>query len=212
MPVRRFRIFTVALAAMGVVGCGGGDSGSSGGPVNQPPTITGTAATAVVVGTNYSFIPSASDPEGQSLSYSINAKPDWAVFDSTSGALTGSPAAIDLGTYPDIRISVTAGADTSNLPLFKIDVVQVGAGSLSLSWTAPTENADGSPLSDLAAYRIRWGNQSGNYPNLIDIDSPGVTRYVLDNLVQAEYYLVISAVDDSDNKSEFSGEAFGIVD
>jgi hypothetical protein len=36
-------------------------------------------------------------------------------------------------------------------------VSPVGAGVLDVSWTAPTENIDGSPLTDLASYRVHYG-------------------------------------------------------
>src|SRR5712691_8977244 len=35
-----------------------------------------------------------------------------------------------------------------------------GAGILDASWTAPTTNTDGSPLTDLAAYRVYYGTSS----------------------------------------------------
>ena len=52
-------------------------------------------------------------------------------------------------------------------------------GEISLSWTAPTQNEDGSPLTDLAGYKIYYGQASGQYDASEDLNSPGLTSYVL---------------------------------
>src|SRR3989475_10884580 len=38
------------------------------------------------------------------------------------------------------------------------------AGILDVSWTAPTTNTDGSPLTDLASYRVYYGASSAPCP------------------------------------------------
>src|SRR5207249_6577454 len=38
------------------------------------------------------------------------------------------------------------------------------AGILDASWTAPTTNTDGSPLTDLAAYRVYYGTSGAPCP------------------------------------------------
>ena len=60
---------------------------------------------------------------------------------------------------------------------------------------APTTRTDGSPLTNLAGYRIRYGTSSGSYPNLIGIPNGGLTSAVIENLPPATYYFVISAYD-----------------
>ncbi len=71
-------------------------------------------------------------------------------------------------SYPNIRISVSDGQLTTNLGDFTINVVATSPGTATLSWTPPTQNTDGSPLTDLAGYRVYWGTSSGNYPELRD--------------------------------------------
>ena len=56
-----------------------------------PPTISGAPATTVVVGTPYTFTPTASDPDGQPLTFSIRNRPTWASFDTATGRLQGTP-------------------------------------------------------------------------------------------------------------------------
>lgn len=92
---------------------------------NQPPVISGTPATSVVAGTAYSFTPTASDPNGDSLTFSIANKPGWASFSILTGMLSGTPAAANVGSYSGIVISVTDGIAVVSLPAFSITVSPV---------------------------------------------------------------------------------------
>src|SRR5690348_10036972 len=73
------------------------------------PRISGTPATSVVVGQNYSFTPTASDADHNTLTFSVANKPSWAGFNSATGQLAGVPFAQHAGTYSNIVISVTDG-------------------------------------------------------------------------------------------------------
>ncbi len=64
---------------------------------NKSPTITGTPPTTAKVGTAYSFQPTAKDPEGKALTFSVRNKPSWATFSTSSGKLSGTPTAT--GTF-----------------------------------------------------------------------------------------------------------------
>jgi hypothetical protein len=178
-------------------------------PVNNPPTIGGSPSTLVEEGSNYSFTPSASDPDGDALTFSITGKPAWASFNTSTGALTGVPSAADVGVYEGISISVTDGVDTASLAVFSIEVVAANSstGSVTLSWTPPTENEDGSPLVDLSGYRIYWGTTSGNYPNSVTIDNSGITTYVIDSLATGTYEFVATSFNAAGIESAYSNPA-----
>src|SRR5262249_49250669 len=66
---------------------------------NVPPTISGTPPTTATAGTQYSFVPTANDSDGGTLTFSITNKPGWATFSTTTGRLQGTPAAGDVGTF-----------------------------------------------------------------------------------------------------------------
>jgi len=86
--------------------------------------------------------------------------------------------------------------------------LQALAGSVTLTWTPPTENTDGTELTDLAGYRLYWGTSSGAYTDgSVSIDSPGVTIYVVDNLPAGTYYFVATAVNSAGIESDYSNEA-----
>jgi hypothetical protein len=162
---------------------------------NRAPTISGSPATSIVEGQAYSFTPTASDADGDTLSFTITNRPSWATFNTSTGRLSGTPGAGTVGTYSNIQIRVSDGTVEAALPAFSITVQQAANGSATLSWNAPTTRTDGSPLTNLAGYRLRYGNSSGNYPNTITISNPGLTSYVVNNLASGTWFFVLAAYD-----------------
>ena len=92
---------------------------------NAAPEISGAPLTQVPVGEAYSFTPTASDDDGDTLTFSIENAPSWANFSVEDGSLTGTPAVADVGTTTGIVISVTDGIDTTSLAAFDINVCDV---------------------------------------------------------------------------------------
>lgn len=183
-----------------------GDTGGTGGTgsTNSAPTISGTPPSAVRVDEPYNFRPTASDPDGDPLTFDIQNKPVWANFDTATGAISGSPGMGDVGSYANIAVSVSDGKATASTPQFSVEVTQVQLGSVTLSWTAPTQNSDGSTLTDLDAFKIYYGNSQGSYPNQILIDNASVTTYMVDNLTPNTYFFVATSVNSQGVESEYS--------
>jgi len=178
---------------------------------NLPPQINGNAPTSVVAGQDYSFTPTASDPDGDSLTFNILNQPAWAAFNPASGQLSGTPQDGDVGTYTDITISVSDGDLAASLQPFSVSVEQVSLGSVTLNWTPPTQNTDGSALDDLAGYRIYYGTSDSEYPNLITLDNPGLATYVVENLVPGTYFFVSTAMNAQGVESDYSNVAEKLV-
>ncbi len=161
---------------------------------NRAPTISGTPSTSVNVGSPYSFTPTASDPDSDTLAYGIANKPAWASFDTATGRLAGTPAAADVGTTANVVISVSDGkGGNATLPAFSITVASVSTGSATLTWTAPTENDDGSTLTNLAGYRIAYGTSATALTQTVQVANAGLTTYVIDNLAQGTWYFAMRA-------------------
>ena len=175
--------------------------------INVAPQIVGSPRGEVPVGNAYSFVPSASDANGDRLTFSIAGKPGWAYFNKFTGRLGGIPTAADVGSYEEISISVSDGKSSQTLPQFAINVVQQSNGSATLAWQPPTENTDGSPLTNLSGYRIHYGTQPGHYDSTITVNNAGVTRYVIENLAPGTYFFAITAVSGAGAESDPSGEA-----
>ncbi len=101
----------------------------------------------------YSFQPTASDADGDTLTFSAANLPAWASFNQSTGAITGTPDAADVATYSNIRVTVSDGEASASTSVFAITVTAGGSAAVTLSWTPPTQNEDGSTLTDLAGYR-----------------------------------------------------------
>ncbi|WP_254663592.1 Ig-like domain-containing protein [Pseudoalteromonas sp. BMB] len=127
--------------------------------VNDAPIISGTPSTSVKQDEAYSFTPTASDVDSQTLTFSVTNLPAWASFDTSSGNLAGTPTRDDVGTYSNIIVSVSDGALQASLPAFEIDVEPVNAAPVAnnmqrtvledgtTSFSAEVSDADGDALT-----------------------------------------------------------------
>ncbi|NJO70635.1 MAG: hypothetical protein HC825_00805, partial [Oscillatoriales cyanobacterium RM1_1_9] len=113
--------------------------------INDPPTISGVPATSVNQDGNYSFIPTASDPDNDTLSFSIQNQPAWVSFNSATGELSGTPDNDDVGITTGIVISVNDGTVTVDLPSFDLTVnntndppIALSLGNLNITENQPT--------------------------------------------------------------------------
>lgn len=180
--------------------------------LNQAPTITGPPVTVVTQGGAYSFSPTANDPDGDILTFSIDNQPSWADFDSTNGMLSGTPGVNDVGSHAAIVISVSDGSDSATLSAFDIEVLGTATGAAALSWTIPTENDDGTPIgNDLAGFRIYYSMTSGNYSEFVPVNST-VSTGMVENLSPGTWFFVVTAYSFSGNESVFSNEVLKTID
>jgi hypothetical protein len=152
----------------------------------------------------YSFTAHAADSDGDTLTFSITNKPSWATFSSTTGQLTGTPSSANVGTYSAITISVSDGVSTSSLPAFAIAVTAPSStGSVTLSWVAPTQNSDGSALTDLSGFRIYYGTTASALSQTVSL-SVGTLTYVMSNLKSGTWYFAIRAINAAGVESALS--------
>lgn len=176
---------------------------------NSPPMISGTPDQTVVENFYYEFVPDASDPDGDPIFFTLTNKPDWADFDETTGALFGSPTAADVGRYSNIQIAVSDGLATTELDSFAIDVTSTALGAVTLQWQPPTVNTDGSPLSDLAGYRIYYGLDPDSLIYFVELQNPSLTSYVVEELTPNIWYFAMTAFNSQGIESTFSDQKIG---
>jgi hypothetical protein len=176
---------------------------------NGAPTISGSPLTSIKAGSAYSFAPTAKDPNGDTLTFGITGKPAWATFSTTSGKLTGTPTAAQVGSYANVKIVVSDGKASAALATFTVNVIPVGSatGSATVSWTPPTENTDGSTLTNLNGYRIYYGTSANAMNQTIQVSGAGMSRYTIDDLSPATYYFAVKAVTSGGGESGFSNTA-----
>jgi hypothetical protein len=183
---------------------------------SNPPKISGSAAASATTGQAYSFQPTAQDPNGLRMSFVIANKPAWLAFDSATGRLYGTPAAKDAGAYSGIVITVYDGYSKAVLPAFGISVQATAGtptppvtpppstGAVTVSWVPPTQNADGSLLTNLAGYRVYWGTTQANLDHVVTVANPGLVRYVISDLTPATWYFALTAYNSNGQESDRS--------
>ena len=76
--------------------------------------------------------------------------------------------------------------------------------SLSITWDAPSENTDGTPLTDLAGYKIYYGTSSHTYTESVDVGSSTVAT--ISNLSPGLWCFVATSYNTSGNESTYSTE------
>lgn len=162
--------------------------------VNSAPKISGTPATTAKVGTPYSFMPTSSDANHDKLTFSVQNKPSWAKFDTMTGQLAGRPTVAS--TFGNIVIRVTDGKATTALPAFAIVVSPASGGlpgTVTVSWLPPTQNVDGSTLTRLAGYRVRYGRSPDALSTVVTIPNAGVANSVIEGLTSGVWYFAVTA-------------------
>lgn len=210
----RAAFLLVILAATGLTGCrffgDNSNEGMAAGGVpvppattNHMPTISGAPVTSAAVNTAYSFKPTAHDTDGDALTFKVVNKPSWASFDTATGRLYGTPSSSSGGSFRNVQIAVTDGKATVSLPPFTIAVANPAVvGTATLNWQAPTQNADGTPLTDLAGYTIRYGTNSAAMNQKVAVANAGITTYAIDNLPVGTWYFTLSSVNRSGVESD----------
>lgn len=177
-------------------------------------TITGTPATSVAVNGWYGFQSWATDNDGRAVTYSIKNKPAWATFDAKYGHLYGIPTSAYVGTYSSIVITASDGLSTASLPAFSITVKGTASGSTGgtttttgsalVQWHPPTQNTNGSTVTNLAGYTIKYGTNASSLSSSVKVANPGLSSYQIDGLPAGTYYFGVVAYNSTGQTSSLS--------
>lgn len=194
-------IMLVAAAAMSA--CGGASS-----LVDTPQS----GAAAVPAGWTHVAAEGQSFSLGASQSVRYGSGTQW-VEKTVSGAAQctndffGSDPAVGVTKVCDTRGTSPPPAAGNPPPPVAGEPPAPAVGTATLSWSAPHTNADGSPLSDLAGFRVYYGTAHGKYSKSITVNSPSALRYTIENLPAGNtYYMTVTAFDTSGNESAASTE------
>jgi hypothetical protein len=129
---------------------------------------------------------------------------------ATNNTSTGSTTATAVAdTAPANTGASSTGTETSTVtppPATSTPPVQSTVQSITFSWVPPTQNSDGSPISNLAGYKIHYGTRTSDYTQTVSVENAGLTRLVVDNLPSGTYYFAITAYNAQGLESPLSGE------
>ncbi len=120
-------------------------------------------------------------------------------------ACGGSSSSVGSAATGNEYTSSVATAGTTSTPTSK---------AVTLSWKAPTQNSNGTSLTNLAGYTLHYGTSSEDYTGSIEITSPTQTSYIVSDgsFPPGTYYFAISAYNAQQVSSPLSGEIAVNVD
>lgn len=158
----------------------------------------------------------AMDVAGSASSQSGISSVSWSTDHGESGTASGTdawsidqiPLVVGVNT---VTVTATDSAGETVSDSIVINRESEGTGATTLTWDAPTERTDGTALTNLAGYRIHYGRMSGIYDYQIDLNTPGIMTYVIEDLVPGEWFFTVTAYDSEGLESDFSNEARRIV-
>jgi len=128
-----------------------------------------------------------------------------------SGGWNGTRGVSGTASVGTIEASTTftltcSGPGGSAVAMLSVSVY----GTLTLNWQPPSENVDGTPLDDLAGYRIYFGPDSRDYSDQVAINGSDVTSQDV-VLASGSYYFAMTALDVDGNESAYSNEVVKVV-
>ncbi len=121
---------------------------------------------------------------------------------ASTSAVPSDAASTVSNPSPNPTPTNSGGSSSASAPTTTItDTANSGEKSVTLSWLAPTENIDGSALVNLSGYVIYYGRTKDSMTNTIEINTVGISTYVVDNLNTGTWYFAVAAVSNLGEKS-----------
>jgi Calx-beta domain len=222
--VRLERILGIVIITALLSGCGQDNSASSASSATGASSSGATSTTAAVVelsSASYTAAPSSnalvtinrsgSATGSTTVGYTTvnGTATSGADYTATSGTVTWNDGESGAKTVTVPVMSAAAGKNFS-FALTSIDgqasfgtpaaaTVAVGAagsssGTVTLSWAAPTENTNGSALTNLAGYDIYYGTSPSALTQKVTINSVAVLSYVISDLSSGTWYFEVKSV------------------
>ena len=177
-------------------------------PTNQAPTITSTSITTATVAEAYAYNVNATDPDGDTLTYSLTTKPTGMTINSANGVISWTPTSTQLGNH-SVTVAVSDGSLSSTQSFIIIvseaaiipspthpTVVVVPVSAISVSAITVTGNAvvgatlTAAPTPGAATGTYQWKSSDtsgGTYANITGATS---STYVIDGAYAGKFIKV----------------------
>jgi hypothetical protein len=165
-------LFLSALVSLPLAACGGGSDGSS------------SAAVAQEAAPNAGMIDRSAGLEDTASAASVasNTTSTAPSTAATTPVSTGSNGSTSGGS------STSAGTVAKNPP-----PVATVDGVATLDWMPPTENSDGTALTNLAGYTVYYGTSADNLSQSVKVTNPGLTAYAVTGLTSGTWYFAVTS-------------------
>ena len=161
------------LATMALAACGGGSSGSS----STAAASADTDMTSALVAPNVGMI-----DRSQGSDTSESAASVATIASNTAGTTTATAA-----TTP-----ASPGASVGTVTKVTTPIKTVN-GVATLDWMPPTENNDGSALTNLAGYTVYYGTDRNDLSQSVKVSNPGLASYTVTGLTSGTWYFAVTS-------------------
>jgi len=172
-----------------------------------PPTLTIAAnVTSPTMATSVTFTLTSADTGGSGIR-SVECRLDNANYAPCTSPVSYTSLATGAHVF---RARATDNAGNINEQVFNwtINTTVECKNFATLTWTPTTEYTDGSPATDLAGYRILYGESAGNYSTTVTVNGGNTSTYVINNLaIGRDYYFTMRAFTTTGAESANSNEA-----
>ncbi len=134
--------------------------------------------TAANVGTYKNIVIGASD------GVTKTALPAFSITVTGTGSSSGSGSAGGSGSGSIGGTGSTGGTGSGG---------GTTTGSATVNWHPPTQNTNGTTITNLSGYTIVYGTNRSNLTSAVKLTNPGLTSYVVENLAAGTYYFGVEA-------------------
>ncbi len=151
----------------------------------------------VLTGCDSSSGDSSSSSADSAQIATANVGPAVATTTSSSSSGGTSVSKSSTSTTSTSTASTSSNSGSSSTGTSSSSSTATSTGTAALQWNAPTDNANGSALTNLVGYNVYYGTSSGAMTNKIAINTVGVTNYVIQNMQSGTWYFAMTAVNSS---------------
>jgi hypothetical protein len=176
-----YNVLLCSLLTLGLAACGADGSGSS----SSGSAASASTPTSSLVAPNSGVITRTGIAENATKAGVYTA----AVASTTTPTSNATPTS---NTRPPSNATPPSNTKSST-------------GTATLDWTPPTENSDGSVLTDLAGYTVYYGTSPNNLTQSVKIGNPGLTAYTMTNLPAGTWYFAVTSYSTTGAESARSG-------
>ena len=103
-----------------------------------------------------------------------------------------------------IAIASAENADLGSPASAIVTVNGINPGEATLSWNRPSTNTDGTPLTNLAGYKIYFGTSPSDMYRVFTVSNPATVELEISNLSSATWYFAVAAYNTDGTESVLS--------
>jgi hypothetical protein len=190
-----------SLLTFGLAACGADDGSSSSGTASAASDPIPSLVAPSVGVIDRTGIPSVAG----TTATAANATQGGGTTTQGVTNTTQGTTPVSSTTLMSSSTSVASNTNTSTNSSPPPKANNTSTGTATLDWMPPTQNTDGSVLTNLAGYTVYYGTSASNLTQSVKVTNPGLTAYTLSNLPSGTWYFAVTSYSSTGIESSRSG-------